>query len=242
MKRPWVFFSPGKGLSPEELHHLKVLRVRDGDEVVGFDGKGGVFLCIFKGNGLEVLEEFREDRPFSLRLVFPLLKSQKVEFTVKSSPSFDVEKIYLFPADRAEVRKPPDGGKMERWRKIAIEGCKQSRNPYIPELVLLKELKELPPSQVSILLDEEERERGILDVSIKGSVSVAVGPEGGFTERERKVLMGKGFIPVSLGRRILTSELAAISSLFLCSLLLGKGLMRRDYESWFFRLSRHKGI
>lgn len=246
MKRPWIFLSdPEDPNIPEsEINHLKVLRIKDGEEVIGFDGHGGIFLGRIKGKKFIKLKEYRYPRtePF-ISLIFPLIKREKLEFVIRYAPLFDTHEIILFQADRSEVRKIPVKGKIERWKYIMISSCKQCHNPYLPSLLFL-ELKNIKPQrgELGILLDELETKRNLGDIKWEGirKIYIAVGPEGGFSDNERKTLIEKNFISVSLGPRILTSEIAAISSLSILRFLLENTSKRQPCEMWFFDLSRHK--
>ena len=118
--------------------------------------------------------------------------------------------------------------RIERWRKIARAASQQSRRVHLPEifppLALAKAalhpaahrfyLEETPgcPLLLKALLDLPEREAG-------AAVAILIGPEGGWTDRERELLAGASWTPVSLGPQILRAETAAVAAvavLFQC--------------------------
>jgi 16S rRNA (uracil1498-N3)-methyltransferase len=107
---------------------------------------------------------------------------------------------------------------MERWQRISRQASEQSRRPAAPELQQALKLKEALKQTASsrIVLAETERVAALKDVlrsqsSVK-DLSLAVGPEGGWTEDELALLAQAGWISASLGSTILRAETAAIAA------------------------------
>ncbi len=246
MKPPWVYVENLEDPvpSPEELKHLRVRRVKDGSSVVAFDGSGVAILGVFKGGRIEPRKRLciRPNPPVFVP-VFPLLKSQKMDFFFRVLPMFDVEEVVIFVPERGEVKKAPSSEKLSRWEKVMIASCKQCMNPYLPG-VRVRPLKDIEPGdgESAILLDEGEMERGLEEgmVKEKKRVYVASGPEGGFSPEEKEVLMSKGFIPVTLGLRVFPSELSVFVFLSMASFLKGTASKIPQDEREFFLLSRHR--
>jgi 16S rRNA (uracil1498-N3)-methyltransferase len=151
-----------------------------------------------------------------------LLKGQHMDLLVEKTSELGVDRILPFISARTVVK--PDRSKAEdklrRWKEIARSAAKQSDRAMPAEIgslcfyhqVLAALAKE---SAVKILLWEQEGSRSLRDLlrsqSSAPRVLAIVGPEGGFTEGEVKEAHEAGFASVSLGRRILRAETAAMS-------------------------------
>ena len=121
-------------LNPDETKHLRdVLRLRAGVKVNIFDGAGNEFLCEIesvskKESILKVIEKVTPIAPKSnlnLTLAVALLKGEKFDLVVQKSVELGVSRIVPLKTKRADVKLKDDEKKLERWRKIALEACKQ---------------------------------------------------------------------------------------------------------------------
>ena len=131
---------------------------------------------------------------------------------------------------RADARPAPGRGgkKEERWRRVALEACKQSGRTRIPAVhppLNLEEALARPTGGVGIVMDPEAPSGMPPAIARKaasaGGAVVAVGPEGGWSDREMEAFREAGFLPVRLGPRILRTETAAIVSTALLQFLAG---------------------
>jgi 16S rRNA (uracil1498-N3)-methyltransferase len=145
-----------------------------------------------------------------------------MEFILQKSTELGVSEIVPFAAGRSIPRLPKEreSERLVRWQKIALEAARQSDRIIFPRVSPLKDFSGVLDSSVQsvkLLLWEKEqstRLKPILsDLSPPESVAVMVGPEGGLTDEEAKAAMEAGFIPVTLGHRILRTETAAIAIL-----------------------------
>ena len=122
------------------------------------------------------------------------------------------------------------GKKIERFKKIVKEASEQSHRLLIPEILGVYSLNNLPKELLSDLnFFAYEKEAGRTQSFLSalkdssGSVSLLVGPEGGFSIKESEYVTKElGFVPVSLGKRILLSETAAIYALSVIGFILEK--------------------
>ena len=102
-----------------------------------------------------------------------------------------------------------------KWSLIARGACEQCGENWLPIIespMKLNKWAEVEKSKIKIVLYPHASNK-ISDLDYKDSVSLAIGPEGDFTEYEVDSLVEKGFIPVTIGRRILRAETAAISAI-----------------------------
>ena len=199
-------------LSSEEAHHLvEVLRLREGADVSLFDGKGSAARAKvhrIAGGEVEIRilgPEPSRESPLSLTLAVAPPKGDRMSFLIEKLTELGVTRIIPLETDRGRT-----GKNLERWRRIAIEACKQSGRSRAPEV-------ESPRSVASVL-----EEPGILLVAHPGApplagtgigkVIVLVGPEGGWSEEELALAASRSVTLFGVGPRTLRTETAAIAA------------------------------
>ena len=218
----------------DEHHILHVMRMKIGDEIeVAFEKK--VFLCrIDKCNPLEVsvIHELANDVEIKedITLLFALTKGDKIDLVLQKATELGVKKVALIASERTVVsydNKDVDK-KLLRFQKIMKEASEQSHRVVVPELLGIFNLKNLPKevySDLNYVAYEKDASQveAMFEGLIKGkSISILIGPEGGFSEQEINRLVDQGFIRTSLGKRILRAETAAIYALSVLGYLLEK--------------------
>lgn len=172
-----------------------------------------------------------------------LPKQNKFDFIVEKATELGVEKIYPLISDCTIARPGNfrAKSKLERWQKIAKEAAEQSERDTIPEIFSIREisdwLKEISPSLINfnkvvkskkvsakntilIFCNENEQEvslqkilREYKNLDCNKDIILLIGPEGGFSERESREIKRCGGVSVSLGKRILKTDTAAISAI-----------------------------
>jgi 16S rRNA (uracil1498-N3)-methyltransferase len=144
-----------------------------------------------------------------------------METILQKCVELGVSAFYPMDTERTVVRIDPEDAqrRTERWQRVAEEAAKQSgrgRIPQVHPLLSFRQALDVPPSDVRILLWEQERTnslRSVLTPWSKGaSISLFVGPEGGFSEKEAADAAAQGVIPVTLGPRILRTETAGMTA------------------------------
>ena len=138
---------------------------------------------------------------------------------IQKNVELGIRAIYPVITDRTVV-KPDQGApaakKLERWQRIALEAAKQCQRGIIPRVENILNFKEALKLNektsskriIPCLREKNNKLRGLLaDKSIK-SVSVFIGPEGGFSDEEVDLAEMNGVIPVTLGPRVLRTETA----------------------------------
>ena len=219
--------------SKEDEHHiLHVMRMKAADEIEVVDNQK-VYLCrIDKVNPLEVsvIHEIANDVEIKedITLLFALTKGDKTDLVLQKATELGVKKVALITSERTVVsydNKDIDK-KIARFSKIMKEASEQSHRVVVPELLGIFNLKNLPKEAFSdINYVAYEKDASKTDEMFEGltkdkSISVLVGPEGGFSEQEIDNLVKQGFIRTSLGKRILRAETAAIYALSVLGYLL----------------------
>lgn len=205
----------------------RVLRLRPGDRVVVLDGTGWEMeVVLTQVGGERALGEVVERRPAGgepdaqVVLYQSMLKRDNFEWVLQKCTELGVVEFAPVISQRTVMRKVSDvkEGKMRRWRRIIAEAVEQSGRGRVPVLrrpVTFEEAVVRPGAEVDLPLIpwEEERGRtmrGAVGGGTPSSVSVFIGPEGGFTADEIALAEEHGVLPVTLGPRILRAETAAV--------------------------------
>ena len=213
----------------EDAKHLGgVLRAKEGDIVEACDGRGMDYSCVIKEVGkTEILMDIESARPTEsepktkITLFQGLPKADKMELIIQKCVEIGVWRIVPVAAERSVVRlEGKDAGKkLERWRKISLSAAKQSGRGIIPEIGEIVSFKEAVKMAAcfdgAAIPYEKEEKNGIKEYanSFDGSsLGLFIGPEGGFDDREIEFAVKNNISPVTLGKRILRTETAAMVS------------------------------
>lgn len=206
-------------LDQEATHHaMRVLRLREGDGIEVFNGKGAVVqgTVHFAKDFAQIQPKaVKEDaRGLELILLQALVANEKLDFIIEKACELGYKKIVIFRPERCDIKLTNDKieKRLERWRKIAVSACGQCGLNFLPEILYFPSLKEAAKSAegLKLLLHTKEPVQGLAGHPTPEQVTIAVGPEGGFTAEEAKACEQDGFCPVKLGSRILRTETAAI--------------------------------
>ncbi len=213
-------------LRGDEARHLtRVLRVEAGRQFEISDNSAAWLAEVAEARGERVV--FRTlapladpEPPVRITLVAALFKFDRFEWMVEKATELGVERIQ--PVEAARTDKglfQASRKRAERWRRIAREASQQSRRlrmPEIAETVSLAQALEtaagaryfLDEAGAPALLSVLDRSQPALE-----RVSLAVGPEGGWTDAERQLARQSGWLPAGLGAAILRAETAAVAAL-----------------------------
>tara|TARA_Y100000052_G_scaffold27581_2_gene36726 strand:+ start:14337 stop:15095 length:759 start_codon:yes stop_codon:yes gene_type:complete len=223
---------------------FKVMRLNVGQEVRVFNGRDGEWLArvheiLGKSAGiLKVETQLREQGILTdLHLLFAPLKKTRTDFVVEKATELGVEVLQPVMTEYTQS----DRVRVDRLEKLTMEAAEQTERLNMPRVLqplhLIKAIEALPSDRRVYFCDErgdsEEEDWGgddnrarpmadVLNEHKKGTAAVLVGPEGGFSPQERKMLRKmEGIYPVSLGPRILRAETAAVAALTLFQALCG---------------------
>ena len=210
-------------LEESSSHHLiKVLRKKEGDELVLFDGKGnsclGVISKIYRSEvQLDVIDIFKKSlrSGIEINLGQSLIKNDPFNLTIQKATELGVTSFHPLITDRSELKIKMTRNRSLRWNLIARGACEQCGENWLPIIedpIKLDRWAANEESKIKIVL-YPNADNKISDFKYKDSVSLAIGPEGDFSDYEVDSLTEKGFIPVSIGKRILRAETAAISAI-----------------------------
>lgn len=212
----------------EDVKHIStVLRSQIGEEIQVCDGCGNDYDCSIaeiskKDIRLEIIrKELSQSEPKTKVTLFQgLPKSDKMELIIQKCVEIGIETIVPVATDRAVVKLDKKDGqkKTERWQKISLSAAKQSGRGVIPKIESVMSFKEAiklaTNMEIAIIPYEKEEDFGIKEAlkDFKGKeLGVFIGPEGGFSDEEIQFAIENGVKPITLGKRILRTETAAIA-------------------------------
>ncbi len=231
-------------LGEEQWHYLAhVLRVQTGQEIVLFGHADEELVCevlSLEEGSVKLRARERRVSPAAASLPITLAvavgKGKKLEEIVEATTALGVARILPFVGDRSVAqRSNPRLG--ERLTLIAREACRQSRRNTPPEILdVLPDLEQALAALSScgngaVCLDERGG-RDLLEVAREfrpgEGVAVFIGPEGGWSDRERSLFEANSVLPVGIGPRILRTELAALVAVALLERTVAAALLERD--------------
>ena len=202
-------------LNEEILKHTKVvLRKKDGYKFRVIDVENQCFLVELKDNQALVLEYIEEDHelPIDVTVVMSLIKNEKFDLTLQKLTELGVKRIVPFSANRSIIKIKDEDKKIERFKKIVTEASEQCHREVVPEITNVANLKDIVKymSKYNYIAYEKEETHPLPFRDVDDSLTVVIGPEGGFEKSEVEALEAMGFECKTLGKRILRAETAAI--------------------------------
>lgn len=218
-----------------DVNHIKnVLRMKSGDRFELCTTDGMEYLCqISELNASEITAEILEQKqayselPVSIVLFQGIPKREKMEFIIQKTVELGVSEIIPVMTKRVVVRiedAKREKKKLERWQAIAESAAKQSGRAKIPKIGTVMDWNEAlnyaKQLKTAMIPYELARQTGMQSVKAwvqkacsMQSAGIFIGPEGGFEAEEVETANAAGIVPVSLGKRILRTETAAITAL-----------------------------
>ena len=210
----------------EVKHIRRVLRLKAGDEIIVFDSLGKEYEgTIIEETTSSVVIKIqniflsKRDSPLDVTLAQSLLKGEKMDYLIQKATELGVKEIIPFFSSRSVPLLEKSGRlkRHHRWGRIAIEASKQCGRGVVPKIEPLQDYSEMlqiaSPGSLRLILWEREggKLKEVLERSKeKTRIFFIIGPEGGFSQEEVEEAKRAGFIPVTLGRRILRAETASL--------------------------------
>ena len=216
-------------LSGSNAEHLaRVLRARVGQEfeIVAGDAVRRGRIAAISDNEVEfeLGESVAQAEQGSVSLLLAVFKFDRMEWAIEKATELGVAAIQPVIARRTETHLASAAAKrVERWRRIAHEAAQQARRDAAPEIADPVKLKDALDhhAEIKIVLAESEQKSALKDALHAlttddrrlPTVSLAIGPEGGWTDDELRDFSDAGWTSASLGKTILRAETAAIAAL-----------------------------
>lgn len=235
-------------ISGADYNHIKnVLRMKEGDTfLVSENGISNLCkIMAFENENVvaRIIEENYQstELPVKIHLFQGLPKSDKLELIIQKTAELGVFSITPTEMNRSivKIEDKKKKNKIERWQAISESAAKQSKRNIIPEIRNIVSFKEAlkEASLYDLILVPFESEKGMESTKnalneIKAGMDIAVfiGPEGGFDDKEIETAKEQGAKILSLGKRILRTETAAITAVSLLMLHTEMNLSEKNYD------------
>lgn len=206
-------------------HVVRVLRLRAGAEVRLFNGEGGEYAGTLShaskaGAAVEVSAfDAREvESSLPITLVQGISRGERMDFTIQKAVELGVARIVPVEMSRTVVALKGEkrARRRERWQNVAIAAAEQCGRTRVPEVADPRAfgdwLRQSLDGALGLYLDHRA-ESGVGALTAPASVTLLVGPEGGFAPEEREMAAASGYRGIRLGPRILRTETAGLAVL-----------------------------
>lgn len=208
-------------------HLLRVLRLREGDHCVLFNGDGHDYPARITAAGkrdgeAEVLsaQAVENESPLRITLLQGIARGEKMDLILQKATELGADAFIPVGSQRSEVKLDANRAekRLAHWRSVVTSACEQSGRARVPQVAapaaLGAALDQLPRHPMRLLLDPFVT-HGIAGIAAPadGMLTIAIGPEGGWSPRDREMLETAGFTGVRLGPRVLRTETAGLAAI-----------------------------
>lgn len=218
-------------LPSSTAHHIFVLRLQVGDSVQLFNGEGGAFhATLIEVSKKQVRVEIKvflaeeAELPFALNLAQALPEASKMDWIIEKTVELGVTSIQPLAAQRSVVKLNAERAekKLAHWRGIiesATEQCGRNRLAQLAELMDVQKWLTQQNQHNRILLSPRATTSLVEWAKYQSpqSITLMVGPEGGFSDAEENYAISQGAIPLSMGPRVLRTETAGLTAISVLS-------------------------
>jgi 16S rRNA (uracil1498-N3)-methyltransferase len=205
---------------------MRVLRLREGDALTLFDGRGGEYgarIAGFRKDSVQVdVREQREverESALDLTLAQGISRGERMDWVMQKATELGVRRVVPMFTERSVVKLDERQAekKLQHWRGIAIAACEQCGRNRVPDISapasFYDGIRASVATNVTRLLLSPQGSLRLRDLPRPSQVVLLIGPEGGLADNEEEFAIKSGFQPVQLGPRILRTETAAIAAL-----------------------------
>lgn len=213
---------------PEEAanHLVRVMRLREGDGCVLFNGDGHDYQATLVAVGkrdaqvrIDATSVPDNESPLHITLLQGIARGEKMDLILQKATELGVAAIVPVNAERTEVKL--DAARAEKrlahWTSVVVSACGQSGRARVPTVAaprsLLEAARQMPAQALKLTLDPLGEHRLSTLQPAPGGVVIAIGPEGGWSPRDRQALTEAGFHGLQLGPRILRTETAGLAAI-----------------------------
>ena len=221
-------------LDSDATHYLvNVLRLKQGDDFVLFNGNDGDVLGELRSSGKRAATIYLKElirKPVKsdlyIHLALGLSKGDRMDYAIQKSTELGLSEITPLYSEFSAVKFKEEKrlqNKLVHWRRIAVSACEQC-GAQIPPTVnnpkTLDDFVEKNSETTKLVLDASGKAK-FQDLEISSQIVLLIGPEGGLSGNELKQAQHKGFIKISLGPRILRTETAPVAAIAILQNLYG---------------------
>lgn len=210
-------------LETSDIHHIKnVMRNKVGDQIECIY-KETLYICEIEdltSNKVKIVEVCPDNNEakYDVTIAIALVKEQKMDLILQKLTELGISKIIPVAMERSIVKLDDKkfAKKKERWEKICKEAAEQSKRNIIPKITNIHTIKQLESlSYNQKFICSTRKPQNVVNNYLQNQTACAtmifvIGPEGGISPKEEDLLESYGYIPITLGNRIMRVETAAI--------------------------------
>lgn len=214
-------------LPPNAARHVQVLRLQPGDGVTLFSGAGGEWSARVTQMGRSHVtvevgghDPAEREAPRAVHLALGMPANERMDWLVEKAAELGVASIQPLLTERAVLRLSGERADKKRahWQAVAIAACEQcgrNRVPAVHAVLTFAEWLRAAPAEGARVLLALRPGSGMLASAAtpSGAVTFLSGPEGGLSAAEEDAAIARGFVPVTLGTRVLRAETAPLAAL-----------------------------
>lgn len=220
-------------LEQQSAHHLsRVLRLKQDDPLILFNGEGGEYSAQLKLVGKKAYaivqqhQSANRESSLNITLIQGISKGERMDLVIQKSVELGVTRIIPVICQRTVVHLKADRQKKkhDHWQGILINACEQSGRTAIPQLsatILFQDLQQQELTGLKLTLDPHSNQSLSRLQPLDNQLCILIGPEGGLTDEEIQQSKSLGFEGIQLGPRVLRTETAALTALALSQTLWG---------------------
>ncbi len=213
-------------LLPEQSsnHIVRVLRLQIGDKFHAFNGDGNDYVAEIigvekKGAKICIVStiEVRNESPLNIHLYQSIARGDKMDWILQKATELGVSAFTPIVSERTEVKLDSERSdkKTSHWLGVIRSACEQSGRAYVPHVhspIAINQLSvNLKTAQAFYLQPNAKLSIKEIPVQVNQELCLAIGPEGGFSERDTRLLESAGFQGLKIGPRILRTETAGLA-------------------------------
>jgi 16S rRNA (uracil1498-N3)-methyltransferase len=202
-------------------HIGQVLRMRVGEGLTLFDGRGGEYAAtletVERREVVVAIEQFVDvdrESPLQLTLAQCVSKGDRMDYTIQKAVELGVTQIVPLLSARSVVKLDAErwDKKQEHWRGVVASACEQSGRTRVPSIASVQTLSAWLPSTAGLrLVLAPGGTESLESLSAATAATLLVGPEGGLADDEIAQAVRAGFVPLGLGPRVLRTETAGVA-------------------------------
>ena len=215
------------------IRHIHVLRLNAGDCITLFNGTGNDFAATLQTIGkrhaechIHAQRQPENESPLAITLVQAISSGERMDFTLQKSVELGVRAIQPIISERCVVRLSGERAdkRVQRWQDIVIAACEQSGRSIVPTVQPIVSfsdyLRQMPPELH--LMMSLRRATTLRDITpAPQTLRLMIGPEGGWTPAEEQAALAAGVQTITLGKRVLRTETAAMAAMAAMQVLWG---------------------
>lgn len=211
-------------LPSDVVRHIIVLRLKLAQEIILFNNDGHDYHAkiveLGRREALVVVTnkvKNQTEANFIITLMISLISNDKLELVIQKAVELGVQRIIPVITEKTQrIKAEREASKLEHWRKIIIaasEQCGRAKLATVSEIKEFATVIDEDKSEINYILSPHHAASKLAKVNNPQSISLLIGPEGGFTESEIRLANETGFHNLNLGKRILRAETAAIAGI-----------------------------